>query len=231
MVTISIKAIRLIILGVSTLILVGLMFWYLGVLLMNFKRIGKYKLFILLPLFGLTQIITTSFLPAIVNEQNSDTFYDTILSIYILIEYSVFTYILYNLSTKNISTVILSFTAFLVVLFYCISIIDNHNFLTENYTIFTIISTLLVITQSLILIIKYVFDDNIINLNNSHEFFLALALFAFYTYILPNNLFENFIRINPTDYTYISISTNNIGYIVFYILLIKSVKCKIRQVK
>jgi hypothetical protein len=231
MVTISIKWIKLLIGGASSLILVGLMLWYLAVLLINFNKIGKYRLFILLPLFGLTQIITTNFLPAIVNEQNSDTFYDTILSIYILTEYSVFTYILYALSTKNISTGILSFTAFLVILFYCISIINYHNFLIENHTIFTIISTLLVITQSLILIIKYVFDDNIINLNNSHEFFLALALFAFYTYIFPNNLFDNFIRINPTDYTYISISTNNIGYLFFYLLLIKSVKCKIRQIK
>ena len=231
MVLISTVWIKMIIWSLSTLILVGMMFWSLSMLLRQFKKLGKFRLFILLPLFGLTQIITTSFLPAIVTEQNSDSFYNIILSLYILTEYSVFSYIIYTLNTKNIFTRILSLAAFFLILIYLIALINNRYFLTENHTEFTIISTFLVITQSLFLIIKYTFDDKILNLNSSYEFFIALALFSFYTYIFPNNLFENYIRNNPREYTFISISTNNIGYIVFYLLLIKSIKCKIRQVK
>lgn len=214
--------------ALTTLTLVGIMFFFILTLIRHFDRLGNYKIIIILPSFGLIQIIINSFLPLFELGKELD---DIILTLYILLEFAVLSYILISLHKSIFYKRILIFTSVLIFTICVIGLINNKNFLIEHITEFTILSTFIFITQALFLIMTYVFDNTIKDLNYSSEFFSSLAIFELFTYTFPINIFLYYILTDPSKYTFISVSTNDLGYIIFYLLFIKSIKCKIQQTK
>ncbi len=115
--------------------------------------------------------------------------------------------------------------------FFLLNTIIKRSFLNEYYYVFTSIEAFLIISFALNLYVHLIFDDNLKDFKNSPPFLINTSLFFFFSYTFPFYFFDFFLSERLPAFFVLNKAINGMAYIIFYLLLIKSLRCKIKLSK
>jgi hypothetical protein len=144
-------------------------------------------------------------------------------SIYQLVE-CIIIFIYFSIILKNdFLRFIIKIVIMFLLLFFFISAIYGKNIFEENYLLIIIVQLLIVNACSCLIFIEEINGSNL-DLKKSHVI-LSKGIFIFINftapyYIISKYLFKNLFFVH----NYLN-SINDIGYIIFFISLLKSYKC------
>ena len=144
-------------------------------------------------------------------------------SIYKLVE-CIIIFIYFSIILKNdYLRFIIKIVIIFLILFFFISAIYGKNIFEENYLLIIIVQLLIVNACSCLIFIEEINGSNL-DLKKSHVI-LSKGIFIFINftapyYIISKYLFKNLFFVH----NYLN-SINDIGYIIFFISLLKSYKC------
>ena len=205
-----------------------LMIITLSIGLKYFKTLKELNHFFLVPLMGIIQYIYTSIAKFYLNEKTFIEVLQIIISIYVVVEFIVFIYFFQshtrNHSIKNILTLI----SIIFLTYFILNEIIEPNYISKLYYLFCAIESFIIISFALNLFVQLIFDDEIKDFKTSPVFLINTSLFFFFTYTFPFYFFDLFLKNEPSEFFILNKTINGLAYFIFYLMLIKSLRCKIK---
>jgi len=196
-----------------------------------FKHLKELNHFVIIPLIGIIQYSFTSIAKSYLDDKTYQEGSDLIIKIYVVIEFIVFVFFFIRQTPNSIVKNILTSFSIIFLTYFIVNVIQENNYLNKYYYLFTSIEAFIIISFSLNLYIHLIFDDTIKNFNNSPPFLITTSLFFFFTYTFPFYFFDFFLTEKLPTFFVLNKTINGMAYIIFYLLLIKSLRCKIKLSK
>jgi hypothetical protein len=212
--------------NISSFFLLTLIIYTIILSLNNIKSIGTYILFALMAAMSLAQLLIAKYLATKSISENIEFSNSLNITIYILLEFLIFTLFFY-LETKSNLTKRICIGAFIIIfLLLMFFVIKDNNDIKELQVTFSFFESAVLLTLSTLVFLEIIFDNTILSLSKSPLFIIALSAFFFFGISFPFYVLSFFTKNDHFINVEISI-INNIAYIIFYFIIIKGIKCKI----
>ena len=212
--------------NISSVFLIFLLAYIIYLSVRNNKLIGIYNIFSLLATLSFLQILFSKYLSSSAINQETEIANSLSIIIYIILEFGIFILFFYSESrTQYIKKVCIGsiITMFVLILlaFYFHSRSINDMQITSAF-----IESTILISLSMLVFLEIIFDDTITSLTTSPYFIITFSIFFFSGITYPFYSLSFFI--SYSDMINVNFAfVNNIAYIIFYLLIIKGLKCKI----
>lgn len=212
----------LIIDAIQTTALFVLMIKFSTKLYSNRAHIEHASLLLLVPIFGIAQVLVSSFGVIFIKKDAYIYVQKITTNSYVIVEISVLLYVYF----KKIKNKLISVAATLFfITTLCLYLIYDYFFESEIdfWASFSTAEAILFVVICLYVYLEIIFDNKIIDIYKCNIFYFNTGVFFLFSTTLPLYLFDAVIQENLKVFLFQYIAINGLSYVSFYALLIKSI--------
>jgi hypothetical protein len=196
--------------------------------IINLKKLGIYKIFILLTSGAIIQTIYSSLFNDINNIEENLNLVDLYVNYYLVFELIILSYYFYKKiigKSQKIITTILNGSLILYLL--PISIVKPQ-LISYYYSEIAAIEAITILINCIFLFVQILNDEINSSLLNSPDFIITSGIFFLFSFTCPYYVLYTKIEFNFSILKSCFSMVNYIGYVFFHLSIIKAFKCKIR---
>lgn len=199
--------------------------------LINFKKIGIYKIFILLTSGA---IIQTLFMGIVTNKYRDGEYLSLIkssINYYLVFELIILSYFFYKKLIGRPQRLILYILNGSLIIFLLSTSILNLQLITYYYSEIAAVEAITILINCIFLFVQILNDEINASLLKSPDFIITSGIFFLFSFTCPFYVIDTKIDFDFSILKSCFSMVNYIGYVFFHLSIIKAFKCKIRLSK
>ena len=189
-----------------------------------YKQLGKHKLLFLYCIIAFLQL-AIAFIASIYDSDEDFSHINFSINLFVLFEFLIFNFFIFsNIINKNIRAIIILIS--IVFVFVLIKVWVINKGIYEHPTLLSIIESFSIITFSLFYYYENTISNSVIKFNDPSIFWAITGILILFALMTPLLLVNEFFPHLIFSRIYV---INNISYLIFYLILSYSFKCKLKS--
>ncbi len=195
--------------------------------LLHFKKIGIYKIFILLTSVALIQIVFISLIKSRYSDSEYLNLINSSINYYLVFEFIILSYFFYKkLIGRPQRSFFFVLNGSLIVFLFSVSIL-NLELITYYYSEIAAVEAITILINCIFLFVQILNDEINASLLKSPDFIITSGIFFLFSFTCPFYMIYTKIQYDFSVLKSCFHMVNYIGYIFFHLSIIKAFRCKI----
>jgi len=199
--------------------------------LINLKKIGIYKIFILLTTSAFIQVVFISFITSRYRDGEYLNLKNSSINYYLVFELLILSYFFYKKLIGRPQRILLYVLNGSLIVFLISTCILNLKLITYYYSEIAAVEAITILINCIFLFVQILNDEINSSLLKSPDFIITSGIFFLFSFTCPFYVIYTKIEYDFSILQSCFAMVNYIGYVFFYISIIKAFKCKIRLSK
>lgn len=199
--------------------------------LLNLKKIGIYKIFILLTTSAFIQTVFIAIVIRKYNNIENFNLFNSSINYYLVFELIILSYFFYKKLIGRPQRLILYVLNGSLIIFLFSTSILNLKLITYYYSEIAAVEAITILINCIFLFVQILNDEINASLLKSPDFIITSGIFFLFSFTCPFYMIYTKIEYESSILKSCFYMVNYIGYIFFYLSIIKAFKCKIRLSK